>query len=228
MVQGPQKRRKGKSVSSHYGGGEGAEVNSGKIILHLCAKEGSDSKPYRDAGYDVRIIGKDIGVENYTPPANVYGIIANPPCTHFSIARMSTAKTPRDLREGMRLVKECLRIIWECQYRIGNQNQRFSPLRFWSLENPHTGHLRWFLGKPVFAYNQIEYGAALSKRTALWGFFNAPKRPLLYSPVPAGYVMGGHAYVNGKNIEEGSRHDDDGHRSRCPIDFAKAFFEANP
>ena len=32
-----------------------------KIIIHLCADIGSDSKPYRDAGYDVRCIGKDIG-----------------------------------------------------------------------------------------------------------------------------------------------------------------------
>ena len=54
-----------------------------KIILHLCADTGSDSKPYRDAGYDVRLIGSDIGVENYTPPENVYGIFANPVCTEF-------------------------------------------------------------------------------------------------------------------------------------------------
>lgn len=79
-------------------------TNKPKIILHLCAKY-------------VRIIGEEIGVQNYTPPENVYGIIANPPCTMFSIARSKT-KTPRDLREGMYLVKECLRIIWECQYNI--------------------------------------------------------------------------------------------------------------
>jgi len=42
--------------------------NEDKIILHLCADIGSDSKPYKDAGYDVRMIGKDIGVENYKPP----------------------------------------------------------------------------------------------------------------------------------------------------------------
>ena len=119
--------------------------NNNKIILHLCAKEGSDSLPYREAGYDVRIIGEDIGVENYTPPENVYGIIANPPCTYFSIAR-TTAKTPRDLREGMRLVKECLRVIWECQYPL-NGDQRTSNLNFWCLENPSTGFLKWFLGK---------------------------------------------------------------------------------
>src|SRR6185436_1330127 len=133
-------------------------TNTDRIILHLCAKEGSDSKPYRDAGYDVRIIGEDIGVENFTPPKGVYGIIANPPCTHFSIARTNPA-SPRDLKEGMRLVKECLRIIWECQYSfIGNSNGT-SPLKFWALENPASGFLRWFIGNPTFSYNQMEYGA---------------------------------------------------------------------
>ena len=34
-----------------------------KIILHLCADLGSDSKQYRDAGYDVRCIGKYPGSE---------------------------------------------------------------------------------------------------------------------------------------------------------------------
>jgi len=135
--------------------------NNQKIILHLCAKEGSDTLPYREAGYDVRIVGEDIGVENYYPPENVYGIIANPPCTHFSTAR-TTAKTPRDLREGMRLVEECLRIIWECQYKIIG-TQRKSPLKFWALENPGTGMLKNFLGNPVFQYAQHEYGGGLRK-----------------------------------------------------------------
>lgn len=60
--------------------------NKEKIILHLCADTGSDSKPYQDAGYTVIKVGSDIGVENFQPPANVYGIIANPVCTEFSIA----------------------------------------------------------------------------------------------------------------------------------------------
>ena len=187
-----------------------------KIILHLCADMGSDTEPYRKAGYDVRLIGSKIGVENYHPPANVYGIIANPPCTMFSIAR-TTAKTPRDLREGMRLVKECLRIIWECQYE--NRGGRRSPLKFWALENPGSGLLRWFLGHPVFEYCQSEYGAPLTKRTALWGMFNLPKRPLLFSPLPKGYNIG-------SKHEKGSRSMSE--RSRCPINFALCFFEANP
>lgn len=192
-------------------------MNGDKIILHLCAKEGSDSKPYRDAGYDVRIIGEEIGVENYIPPPNVYGIIANPPCTMFSLAR-SKAKTPRDLREGMKLVKECLRIIWECQYRI-TEHQRHSPLQFWMLENPAFGFLKWFLGKPVFTYCQSEYGQLFTKRTAIWGDFAIPKRPLLSNPMPSGSGIGKVFSQQWSSVDE---------RSRCPIDFAKAFYEANP
>lgn len=193
-------------------------MNEDKIILHLCAKEGSDSIPYREAGYDVRIIGEDIGVENYNPPPNVYGIIANPPCTMFSIAR-SNAKEPRDLREGMRLVKECLRVVWECQYACtGNSNQR-SPLKFWMIENPATGFLKWFLGNPAFQYPQHEYGGHMTKRTALWGMFNLPKRPLLFNPLPRGSTLGQKGETTSHDMQT---------RSRCPIDFAKAFYEANP
>jgi len=107
--------------------------NSHKVILHLCAsKYGSDTRDYREAGYDVRLITKDVGVENYHPPQNIYGIIANPPCTMFSLAR-SRARTPRDLREGMRLVKECLRIIWEASYDLSNANQWHTELKFWVI-----------------------------------------------------------------------------------------------
>lgn len=189
-----------------------------RIILHLCATEGSDSKPYRDAGYDVRIIGEEIGVENFMPPPNVYGIIANPPCTHFSVAR-SNAKTPRDLQEGMRLVKECLRIIWQCQNKTEWKGDWSSPLKFWAMENPATGFLRWFLGKPAFEYCQSEYGHHIKKRTALWGYFKTPKRPLLFAQLPPLYTVGHKGETSSHDMQT---------RSRCPIDFAKAFYEANP
>lgn len=158
--------------------------NSEKIILHLCASEfGSDSKPYRDAGYDVRLITKDIGVENYHPPKGVYGIIANPPCTMFSIARQR-AKTPRDLREGMRLVKECQRIIWEALY---DDFTDLTPhLKFWAIENPATGLLKYFLGKPTFQYSPHEFGADWKKRTALWGHFTPPMKNLLHVQLRSG------------------------------------------
>jgi hypothetical protein len=56
-----------------------------KTILHLCADTGSDSKPYQLNGYNVILVGSAIGVENYEPPEDVYGVFANPPCTEFGV-----------------------------------------------------------------------------------------------------------------------------------------------
>src|SRR3990167_9225717 len=165
-----------------------------KLILHLCADIGSDSQPYRDAGYEVICVGKDIGIENYTPPSGVYGIIANPPCTMFSIARTS-AKIPRDLTEGMRLVRECLRIIWWCQAQIKSEHQRRSPLKFWVIENPASGYLRWFLGKPAFIYCPSEYGADFTKKTALWGQFEEPKKPWVLRHPLKNRSIAGHTFT---------------------------------
>jgi len=53
-----------------------------KIILHLCADIGSDSRYYQlDDEFEVIKVGIDIGVENFTPPKNVFGVIANPTFT---------------------------------------------------------------------------------------------------------------------------------------------------
>lgn len=189
--------------------------NSNKIILHLCAEDGSDSIFYKKNGYDVRLINKTIGVENYHPPKNVYGIIANPPCTHFSIAR-TRAKTPRDLKGGMRLVSECLRIIWECQYSYKqNKPQSQSPLKFWVLENPSTGFLKWFLGKPAYKYCPSEFGAPFTKRTALWGNFNPPSKPLFLNQQKTKCLVS-------RLTSGGSKK-----RSECYPNFAKHFYYNN-
>jgi hypothetical protein len=74
------------------------------------------------------------------------------------------------------------------------------------------------LGKPVFEYSHAEYGGYMSKRTALWGYFNLPKRPILFSPFVKGNAIG--------KRKEISR--DPNVLSLCPINFAMAFFEANP
>ncbi len=187
-----------------------------KIILHLCADEGSDTKYYAENNYDRRCIGSDIGVENYhPPPENVYGIIANPVCTMFSVAR-TRADTPRDLREGMRLVKECLRIIWECEY--DRPEKGYKPcLQFWAIENPSTGMLRYFLGEPLLEYSPEEYGADYTKRTALWGRFNKPKKIDFYSPLKKNSSMSYKCWSG-----------DGGGRAVCPEEFAKAFYYSNP
>ena len=215
-----------------------------KIILHLCADTGSDSKPWVDAGYDVIKVGKDIGVENYHPPKNVYGIIANPPCTEFSTARADgKARNPE---EGMELVTECLRIIDECG----------EWLNFWVIENPARGALSDFLGPPQYKYQPWWYGSPWTKQTALWGRFNIPERefwnwkyviknPNLYTrpgrEKPSLAFM--HAKAHMKYIPEFAPFLDEitskpsrvssgvgadmEFRSLCSQKFAKAFYEAN-
>ncbi len=199
-----------------------------KIILHLCADTGSDSKPYRDAGYDVRLVGSDIGVENYTPPENVYGVIANPVCTEFSIAQGFHKNGDTD--KGMFLVNHCLRIIEQC-----------SP-EFWVIENPNSGRLREFLGKPAFAYEPWEFGDPWTKKTALWGRFNppiplfqtwedVPKNSNLY--IRPGRKKPGMAFLHKSAkqfipaFKDFDAPNDMAFRSLCPQGFAKAFFEVN-
>jgi len=147
-----------------------------KIILDLCGGTGAWSRPYKEAGYDVRNITlPEFDVRTYEPPENVYGILAAPPCTMFSFAR-TNAKKPRDLREGMECIKACLDIIWECQYRLKSDQQKYPPLKFWALENPYYGMLSWFLGKPAFVFNPFEFGHNYQKRTSVWGHFNEPTK----------------------------------------------------
>lgn len=132
-----------------------------KKILQLCADTGSDTFPYR-GGYEVVLVGADIGVENFHPSGEVHGIIANPVCTEFSTARSSgKARNPE---AGMFLVRECQRIIEEAR-----------PV-WWVIENPARGVLRDFLGKPTYEYEPWWYGSPWTKRTALWGKFNIPPR----------------------------------------------------
>ena len=134
-----------------------------KIILHLCADIGSDSRYFDlDDTFEVIKIGKDIGVENYKPPKNVYGIIANPPCTEFSTAKCFSHIG--NLEIGMELVNHCIRIIDEC-----------NP-KFWALENPANGRLKEILGKPKYTYQPFEFGSPWTKKTALWGNFNIPNK----------------------------------------------------
>jgi hypothetical protein len=197
-------------------------------ILQLCADTGSDTKPYKDAGYEVILIGKDIGVENYHPPKDVYGIIANPVCLEFSTAR-SNGKA-RNPDEGMFLVKECQRIISEC-----------NPT-FWVIENPARGVLKNYLGEPRYKYEPWWYGSPWTKQTALWGKFNIPKRIYykwedvpkidgLYTrpgrPKPALAFM----HKNHKRfIREFDCFEVDSDmefRSLCSQKFAKAFYEVN-
>ncbi len=203
-------------------------MSSDKVILHLCADIGSDSKPYKDAGYNVLCIGKNIGVENFFPKFPVYGIIANPVCTEFSIAQGFHKKGNHE--EGLKLVRECQRIIEYC-----------NP-EFWVIENPASGRLKDFLGKPRMTYEPWEYGSPWTKKTALWGKFNIPyPKYTKWEQVPKNerlYIRPGRSKPSIAFLHKSSKkfieeffpficEDDMSFRSLCSQNFAKSFFEVN-
>lgn len=151
----------------------------GKIILDLCGGTGAWGKPYLEAGYDVKLITlPSYNVLHYIDlmPKDIYGILAAPPCTMFSLARQN-ARMPRDMESGMKIVRACLEIIWNAQY-----NEGFG-LKFWAMENPR-GYLRRFMGKPAYTFEQwmFDEKSQHCKPTDLWGNFQEPKQIILLKP----------------------------------------------
>lgn len=209
-----------------------------RIILDLCGGTGAWSQPYREAGYDVRLITlPDNNVRNFVcPDEPIWGILAAPPCTMFSYAR-SRAKAPRDIEGAMKTVKVCLEIIWKAQYKVSN-NAKKTLLKFWALENPY-GFLRFFLGQPALIFQPYDYGDRYQKKTCLWGHFKEPKESLVkltekekvkfatnsqkLKPLPLYNPMFNQDdYKLPHDMEYRQAR-----RSITPAGFAKAFFEAN-
>ncbi len=210
---------------------EGCEQmgNANKKILSLCSGTGSWEKPYFDNGYDVRPITlPEYDVRNYVSPDNVYGILAAPPCTEFSILNCVAAPRERRPEEGMVVVNACLKIIEQC-----------NPV-FYAIENP-VGFLKDYLGKPDFVFQPWEFGDPWTKRTYIWGNFNHPKKKFAkWEDVPKLplYTRPGRGKPNFAYLHKSAIRDipqlagyepktDADFRAITPPGFAKAFFEAN-
>jgi len=196
---------------------------AGKIILDLCGGTGSWGKPYVEAGYDVRLVTlPKQDVCTYKPPSNVYGILAAPPCTMFSLAR-TRAKKERDFREGMEVVEACLRIIWQCRYEP--LYKKDGCLQFWALENP-MGFLRQFLGYPVMTFDPCDFGEAYTKKTDIWGYFNKPiKKTIRLTKEQKALCAVNNRKLPSISDITGSKQS--ARRAITPAGFAKAFFRAN-
>jgi hypothetical protein len=171
-----------------------------RVILDLCGGTGAWSRPYFDAGYDVRILTlPDNDVRTWEPPPGLraWGVLAAPPCDQFSLARNGHPDLPRDFAAALETVCGCLRIIGLVRPE------------WWALENP-TGHLGRWLGTPRDVWEPCDFGDPWTKRTAIWGAFELPLRGPFVNP-ESGAPTG--SYEN---------------RARTPPGFARAFFEANP
>lgn len=200
-----------------------------KIILDLCGGTGSWSRPYAEAGYDTRLVTlPEYDVLDYIPPENVYGILAAPPCTEFSVLNCIAAPRERNEAEGMIVVNACLEIIKKCRPE------------FYAIENP-VGFLKDYLGKPDFTFQPWEFGDPWTKRTYIGGKFNRPKKKFTkWDDVPKlplytrpGRGKPNFAYLHKsaiKTIPQLARYNpktDADFRAITPPGFAQAFFEAN-
>lgn len=181
-----------------------------RIILDLCGGTGSWSKPYKEAGYDVRLVTlPEHDVRTFRPPPDVYGILAAPPCTHFSLSGAKHWKTKdadgRTFQDAT-ILTAVLMII-----------ARTMLPRFWVIENP-VGRMRNLLGDPDFKFNPCDFGDPYTKKTYLWGNFNPPAK----TPVEPtlGSLM--HTKYGGSSARTKEA------RSITPPGFSRAFFEANP
>lgn len=190
--------------------------NSNKIILDLCGGTGSWSRPYKEAGYDVRVITlPEHDVCLYIPPANVYGVLAATPCDEFSIAKHFHGKGnySHNFKAGLEVCAACCRVILT------------SDPAFWAIENPANGLLRRWLGDPAYIFDPWQYGHNYQKKTALWGRFNAPI-PII-TEKPDGMKKFSMLYSKEIYPEFYGIYTRQERRAITPPGFAQAFFDAN-
>lgn len=204
------------------------------IILSLFDATGNWSRPYREAGYDVRqydlTLGHDLLSDElldcyyWTDMAlaaaaagtKVRGILIAPPCTDFAssgaqywLEKDADGRTQRSID----LVGAALAIIG------------YTNPDWWCLENP-VGRLNRCI--PLLAqcgprYVQpFWYGDPYTKKTGLWGRFNLP--------APTNMVEPQRVCAQGSWLQKlgGKSERTKALRSATPMGFARAFFAANP
>ena len=173
------------------------------IILDLCGGTGAWSKPYADAGYDVRLVDlpQDVRLLKFEPALRPQGILCAPPCTVFSYARNRYEPTDAELLQALSIVDACFRIV-----------EVYKP-RWWALENP-LNKLRRYIGPPKLSFRQWQYGDPADKPTCIWGSFVPPMFYVGKRLKPSTYKT---------NVPNAKPQD-----AITPRGFSRAFFQANP
>lgn len=197
-----------------------AAENSQRTVLSLFDLTGEWSQPWRDAGYNVIQFdiqsGQDVfdfSVEYFTENydlTDVYCILAATPCTDFaSSGAKHFLKKDADGRteQSVELVNKAAATI-----------EYFRPA-VWALENP-VGRLSNLTGlpEPRLSFQPHHFGDPYTKRTMIWGQFNA-ELPTANVHPSEGSKM--HSQYGGSSIETKNA------RSETPEGFAYAFFMAN-
>jgi GNAT superfamily N-acetyltransferase len=201
-------------------------ANSDKVVLSLFDATGEWSKPWEEAGYqvfrfDIQTDPEMGDVTKFSAEffndlygafdgQDVYAVLAACPCTDFasSGARHFAAKDESGKTvESVELVHQTLRTI-----------EYFKP-SIWAIENP-VGRIEKLTGLPPWrmSFNPNHFGDPYTKKTLLWGRFNAD---LPVAPVVPTEGSKMHRMYGGNSQETKNA------RSVTPEGFAYAFFQAN-
>lgn len=172
-------------------------------------------KRYRVVTVDIKH-GQDI--LDYVPPRRVHGILAAPPCTHFSVSGSQywpVKDADGRTAEALALVMRTLDILYDTRPE------------FWILENP-VGRLRRWMGRPDRYIDPFQFAGysphpeedRYTKKTGLWGRFELPEaRPL---PAIRASAQGSWLQRLGGKSERTKEL-----RSATPMGFAKATYLGN-
>jgi hypothetical protein len=204
----------------------GSRANSEKVVLSLFDTTGEWSKPWEEAGYqvyrfDIQDDPEFGDVNKFSSEffndlfgafegQDVYAVLAACPCTDFasSGARHFAAKDADGRTvESVNLVKQTLATI-----------EYFKP-SVWAIENP-VGRIEKLTGLPPWrlSFNPNHFGDPYTKKTLLWGRFNADLPIAPVEPVEGSKM---HRLYGGKSQATKNA------RSVTPEGFAYAFFQAN-
>lgn len=192
------------------------------IILDVGGGSGEWSRPYRLAGYDVRVIDPTtwpfFTAESYANELRdfgrgVRGVLLAPPCTEFAGSgarwwKEKAEKEPWKLESAVATVRAFLSIV------------ALVKPEWWALENP-SGRL-WRvvpeLGMFRYSWQPWEYGTPETKRTCMWGEHVRPPRTVRERPE----IIEARVHRMAPSPDRARK------RSITPAGFAQAFFEANP
>lgn len=206
--------------------GRNGSGNADKVVLSFFDKTGAWSQPWEEAGYQVYRF--DIQNDPETGNVNlfcaeffgdwfgdfdgleIYAILAACPCTDFAgCGNRHFAAKDADGRTvaSVELVHQTLRAI-----------EYFKPA-IWAIENP-VGRIERLGGLPPWrlSFNPNHLGHPYTKKTLLWGRFNAD---LPVAPVEPTEGSKMHRLYGGSSLATKNA------RSVTPEGFAYAFFVAN-
>ena len=205
------------------------------FLLSLYDYTGTWSQPYVDAGWKVMRWDKQIDgcvlerfswiesmIEEETG-GNIQGLLAAPPCTAF------TSSGAVFWPQKDQPTEEYFPFDSFTEYMVGltlivlHAVDVFQP-DFWALENP-VGRIEKLIPElrqyRRMMFDPCDFGDPYTKKTILWGEFNAN---LKTNPVEPEYIIASNGnryskmfwYHKSKNI-----------RSKTPEGFARAFYQAN-